>query len=57
MTNTLDGRSGSFALPHSGTMTRVVPDSGTGELEGLEGTMTIRVDDGRHEYALDDRLP
>ena len=62
---TLDGRSGSFALQHSGTMTRgsarltidVVPDSGTGELEGLAGTMTIRVGDGRHEYALDYSLP
>lgn len=62
---TLDGRSGSFALQHSGTMTRgsarltidVVPDSGTGELEGLAGTMTIRVDGGRHEYALDYSLP
>jgi hypothetical protein len=62
---TLDGRSGSFALQHSGTMTRgsarltidVVPDSGTGELEGLTGAMTIRVEDGRHEYELDYALP
>ena len=62
---TLDGRSGSFALQHGGTMTRgsarltidVVPDSGTGELEGLTGAMTIRVEDGRHEYELDYALP
>ena len=46
---TLEGRTGTFALQHSGTMTRgaqqlsvtVVPDSGTGELTGLSGTLTI----------------
>jgi hypothetical protein len=55
---TLGGRSGSFALQHSGTMTRgiprlsvtVVPDSGTGELAGLDGQMTIEVADGKHRY-------
>ncbi len=54
----LDGREGSFALQHSGTMTRgvpqltitVVPDSGTGELTGLAGTMTIEIADGKHSY-------
>jgi flagellar basal body rod protein FlgG len=62
---TLDGRSGSFALQHSGTMTRgegqltitVVPDSGTGELAGLSGKMSINIVEGQHsydfEYALD----
>ncbi len=43
---TLHGRSGTFVLQHSGTMTRgspelkitVVPDSGTGQLAGLAGT-------------------
>ncbi len=61
----LDGRSGSFALQHNGTMTRgsarltidVVPDSGTGALEGLAGAMTIRVEDGRHSYDLEYSLP
>jgi hypothetical protein len=55
---TLGGRSGSFALQHSGTMTRgiprlsvtVVPDSGTGELAGLDGQMTIEVAEGKHRY-------
>ena len=55
---TLKGRSGSFVLQHSGTMNRgapslsiaVVPDSGTGELEGLSGTMTIEIADGVHSY-------
>lgn len=57
----LHGRSGSFALQHSGTMTRgtpqliitVVPDSGTGELAGLTGTMTINIVDGKHFYEFD----
>lgn len=58
---TLAGRSGGFVLQHSGTMTRgkptltvtVVPDSGTGELEGLTGTMQIIIDEGRHSYVFD----
>lgn len=55
---TLDGRSGAFALQHSGTMTRgvphllitVVPDSGAGQLAGLAGQMTINIVDGKHFY-------
>jgi hypothetical protein len=58
VTGTLKGRSGSFVLQHSGTMTRgvpqlmvsVVPDSGTGQLVGLAGTMTIKIADGKHSY-------
>ncbi len=58
VTGTLKGRTGSFVLQHSGTMTRgtpqlsitVVPDSGTGQLEGLAGTMTIKIDQGKHSY-------
>lgn len=58
VTATLAGRSGTFVLQHSGTMTRgtpsltitVVPDSATGELKGLSGTMTIDVADGKHSY-------
>ena len=58
VTGTLDGRSGTFALQHSGTMTRgvpqltitVVPDSGTGELVGLTGRMMIDIADGKHSY-------
>lgn len=46
---------------HSGTMTRgepqltitVVPDSGTGELAGLAGTMMIKIADGKHSYEMD----
>lgn len=61
----LAGRSGSFVLQHSGTMVRgagaltisVVPDSGTGELEGLAGVMTIAVIDGAHTYEFAYTLP
>ena len=58
VTGTLDGRAGSFVLQHSGTMTRgvpvqsvtVVPDSGTEELTGLAGLMTIIIEAGAHSY-------
>lgn len=61
VTGTLAGKSGSFALHHTGLMNRgkasltisVVPDSGTGELAGLAGTMTIDVKDGAHFYGFD----
>lgn len=57
---TLAGRSGSFVLHHKGTMARgessldvtVVPDSGTGELKGLSGRMTIDIVEGKHLYVL-----
>ena len=61
VTGTLNGRSGTFVLQHSGTMNRgapqlivsVVPDSGTGELAGLTGTMGIDNSGGRHAYTFD----
>ncbi|MBS0365062.1 MAG: DUF3224 domain-containing protein [Proteobacteria bacterium] len=55
----LNGRSGSFVLQHMAIMNRgkpqmtvtVVPDSGSGELRGLTGAMTITVGpDGAHSY-------
>jgi hypothetical protein len=62
---TLDGHSGTFILQHSGTMTRgtpqltitVVPDSGTGGLEGISGTMSINIVNGKHFYEFDYTLP
>lgn len=62
---TLDGRNGSFVLQHSGTMNRgepslvvtVVPDSGTGELAGISGSLGIDIRDGIHHYNLDYDLP
>jgi hypothetical protein len=58
VSGTLHGRSGTFALQHSGTMERgtpqlsitVIPDSGTGELLGLAGTLAITITDGQHFY-------
>ena len=59
------GRTGTFLLQHNGTMTRgiphltvaVVPDSGTGELHELSGTMTLRNEGGQHFYTFDFVLP
>ena len=64
-TGNLKGRAGSFALQHSGTMARgaqqlvitVVPDSGDGDLKGLEGKMSIEIADGKHSYVLEYLLP
>jgi hypothetical protein len=65
VTGTLGGRTGTFILQHSGVMNRgephlminVVPDSGTGELEGLEGSMAIEIAAGKHSYEFDYTLP
>ena len=62
---TLHGHAGTFALQHSGTMTRgtpqlsvtVVPDSGTGELVGLAGKIEIKIVDGKHLYDFEYTLP
>ena len=58
VTGKLAGRTGTFVLQHSATMTRgapqlsitVVPDSGTGELKGLGGSMSIQISEGKHSY-------
>ena len=60
----LSGKSGSFVLQHFGMMERgkdrlileVVPASGTGELEGLTGSMAINIEDGKHEYVFEYEL-
>ena len=65
VTGTLHGRTGSFMLQHLGTMNRgapsltvlVIPDSGTDELTGLSGTLTIDIVDGKHLYTMDYALP
>jgi hypothetical protein len=62
---TLNGRVGGFVLQHAATMTRgtpqlnivVVPDSGTGQLAGITGTMDIRITDGKHFYDFEYALP
>ena len=65
VTGTLHGRTGSFALQHTGVMDRgapsrvvtVVPDSGTGALAGLTGTLSIHIDGKAHSYVFDYTLP
>lgn len=64
ITGTLGGRSGSFALQHTGTMNRgeptltvsVVPDSGTAELAGVSGEMSIEIAEGKHSYTFTYRM-
>ncbi|MGD1099177.1 MAG: DUF3224 domain-containing protein [Thermoplasmata archaeon] len=54
----LQGRTGSFLLQHFGIMDRgvprltieVIPDSGTDELAGIQGRMTIQVSGADHSY-------
>lgn len=54
----LEGKKGSFVLQHFGTMDKgqdsliltVISDSGTDELEGLTGSMKIRIEKGVHYY-------
>ena len=61
VTGTLHGKQGSFILQHKGTMRRnapalqvtVVPDSGTGELAGIDGAMSIVIEGRKHSYSFE----
>ena len=62
----LKGRSGTFTLLHHATMKNegdfkmminVIPDSGTGGLAGLAGTLTIMIEGAKHSYRFDYTLP
>ena len=65
VSGSLQGRTGTFVLQHTGVMNRgaphlmvtVVPDSGTRELTGLAGTLAIQIVDGKHLYSFDYTLP
>jgi hypothetical protein len=65
VTGTLNRKHGSFAPQHSATMDQaghkmsviVVPGSGTGELKGIAGTFTIKIENNQHFYDLDYTLP
>jgi hypothetical protein len=65
VTGSLQGRTGSFALQHFGTMednkfdlvVKVVPGSGSGELTGISGSMQIIVANGKHAWKFDYTLP
>jgi hypothetical protein len=64
-TGKLDGRSGTFIMQHSGTMSPgsteikvlVSPGSGTGELANISGSLEIRREGKQHFYTLTYRLP
>ena len=58
---TVDGRSGSFVLLHRGYMSAaegmnldivIAPNSGTGQLAGIRGKLTIRIEGAAHSYDL-----
>jgi hypothetical protein len=61
LTGTLHGREGTFTLQHSATMNRgapslsitVVPDSGTGALTSIAGSMLIIIENKQHSYIFD----
>lgn len=65
VSGTLNGRKGTFILQLTGTMNRgvpsmsvaVVPDSGTDQLTGLTGVLTIIIADGKHSYEFEYSLP
>ncbi len=65
VTGTLHGRAGAFSLYHTGVMERgtqqlqigVVPDSGTGALAGISGTLALQISGGVHHYTFDYTLP
>jgi hypothetical protein len=65
VSGTLEGRTGTFVLQHSGRRDRgamsldlqVVADSGTGELTGLRGHMGIDITGGAHAYRFSYQLP
>lgn len=64
VTGTLKGKAGSFVLQHFGIMDNgndrlvleVVPDSGTGELIWISGSMSITIEDGKHFYDFEFRI-
>lgn len=61
----IQGREGSFVVQHIGVFNRgasslhieIVPDSGTGDLVSIAGSMAIRNEGSRHYYDLEYSLP
>jgi hypothetical protein len=64
VSGSLLAKQGTFVLQHTGVMNQgesslvisVVPDSGTGELTGLSGRMSIQIVNGKHHYSFDFEL-
>src|SRR5437763_1887634 len=62
---TVKGHKGSFIFQHSATMTAgqgdltitVVPNSGTEELKGITGKLTIKIEGSKHFYDFEYTLP
>ena len=66
VSGTLDGKTGAFLFAHQGVMSAdgmslsitIVPGSGVGDLEGIDGELTLVIDaDGTHNYDLAYTLP
>jgi uncharacterized protein DUF3224 len=65
VTGTVGGRTGSFVLMHHGTMNaagqnlrvNVAPGSGTGGLQGIDGTLDIKIVERKHFYEFAYTLP
>jgi expansin (peptidoglycan-binding protein) len=65
VTGSLHGKHGSFALQHFGTMdqgkfeinVKVVPGSGTAQLAGIAGALTIFIEGKNHSYSMEYTLP
>ena len=65
VTGTLHGRSGSFLMAHRGIANAdgqaldivIVAGSGTGQLEGIKGTVGIEIKGKEHVYGVEYELP
>lgn len=65
VTGALNGRDGAFSLVHRGILNRaaqelsitIVPDSGSGALTGIAGTLDLKIADGVHSYDIAYTLP
>ncbi|RJG14742.1 DUF3224 domain-containing protein [Massilia cavernae] len=61
VSGTMNGKQGGFSLAHSGMMDKgeqhltitIVPGSGTGELEGIAGKLTLTIVERQHHYEID----
>lgn len=68
MTVKVNGKSGTFVFAHKATMNStdpksgvmdiaVIPDTGTGELKGIDGSLQIIIDKSGHSYDFTYTLP
>jgi len=61
---TLHGKKGTFVMQHSATMNRgvgaisvvILPDTGTGELKGISGSLSVEITPEAHKYTIDYEL-